>query len=509
VTERSLSERTARNALFSAAAFAYPTVLTLIVLPVVLREIGPEAYGIFALATVFVGFLGLLALGTGPAVVKFVSEHSARDEADAVNEVVGTGILIYGAAGICGLGVALAAAEFLLEPAFGLFGSALADARFVFVVAGVGFFFTMPRTVLTAIPQALQRYDVSTMLTLALATVTAGGFMIAVLAGWGVRGLIVVAAGEQVAGTFAFAVASRWLVPTLRLRPRLRRSSLRRMWSFSVYTFAGNVSGLLLFHLGKLLLGALGTVTMVTYYAVPGSIAQRLHAAAVGLTSVTLPATSALEARGESERVRRLYVRATRLSTLLLASIALPMILLADPLLSAWIGQALAAESANVLRLLAVAYAFLGVAAAPYFIALGADRARSTAVASGAMAALNVPLALMLIPRAGATGAAAAFLLSTLPILVFIGYVERGVLGLRRSPWGATGVRVGVPLALQVAACVALEPFADRPAAVLAILLLVIPLPSVAYFALRTAPEEDRELVARVVRRAPAARPDP
>src|SRR5690242_564641 len=151
----------AKNSVYSFASFAFPVLLTVIVTPVILHYIGTTNYGIFALASIFVSFLGLLDFGMAPSVTKFVSERVAVEHDDEAGRVVGASMLFYIVIGLLGLAISLLIAFVFLDTLFSLSDSDASTATFVFVVGGIDFLLMMVLSPLAAVPQSLLRYDIT------------------------------------------------------------------------------------------------------------------------------------------------------------------------------------------------------------------------------------------------------------------------------------------------------------------------------------------------------------
>jgi O-antigen/teichoic acid export membrane protein len=244
------------------------------------------------------------------------------------------------------------------------------------------------------------------------------------------------------------------------------------MIAFSGYSFISNISGTVLFQLDKFVLGALAGVSAVTYYVVPGSVAQRLQGGVSRLTAVALPVSSDLHARGETEALRAFYVRATRALALVIVSLAVPAFIYARELLLQWVGSAFATTSFGTLRLLILTYAALALTALPYYLAFGIGRPQVAALFNVVTAAINVVLIVILVPRYGLIGAAAAYLASTVTVPWLVRYVERNLLELEKSPWPSLLARLSLVATGQAICCLLLRPLATGLPAVLCLLAL-------------------------------------
>jgi O-antigen/teichoic acid export membrane protein len=494
-----LTRRTARNSLFGFAGFLYPALVTLVVTPFVLHRLGVEGYGILSLAAVVAGFLALLDFGMAPSLVKFGAEFAATPKRRRINDLMGAGLLFYACVGIVGGTVLVALGLFFASNVFHLSAAARPDLRFALLVAAGQFVLAMLLTALSSLTIAFQRFDIALGVRFVLTTLTSALTVGALFLGFGLRGVIVAAALEPVAGLLLFRFINARLVPGFRPLPRWDPPLLRTIFSFSSYAFAAGVSGVILFQLDKLLLGTLSSVADVTYYVVPGNLAQRLHAAVSALTGVLLPLTSGLFARHDIEHLRALYTRATRLILLFLLSVAIPAFVFAHKILQYWIGAAFAEKSSLTFRILIGTYSVIALTAIPYYFALGSGRAKITAVYSAVAAAINVALMVVLIPRFGIVGAAVAYLISTVTVPGFLWYVETRVLALGVSVWPRLLGKLAVPAAVQVACCLLVLPLVGNLFELLTLLLVTMPVLGAAYFGLGFSEPADRQLLTRIL----------
>ena len=484
----------------NVVGFIYPTALAIVMTPLVLHYVGTSAYGVYALAIAFVSILGLLEFGAGIALMKLLPEHIADGDERAANEVMGSGIALYGLLAAAGAVVSFALAPFAPD-LFDVSPSLSAETQRAFVIAGVMFALTVMDNVFSSGLGALQAFGVTTRNTLAATTVSTAAIVLLLVGGLGLDGLMIGLALQPLVSLVLDARAVRVRLPYLRFAPRWDRRHVGRLATLSTYVLIGNVSGLVLFQFDKFYLGVVNGAAVVAFYVVPGGLAAKLHSAAASLTSVSLPAASELFARGEPERVRVLYRRATWLTTLILTSIAVPAIFFSHSLLQYWVGTDFAEKSTSVLQILICTYLLLSFSAIPYWLAMASGHLRCTGVFNGATAVINVVAILILVPMHGLVGAAIAYLVSMITVPCFSWYVERRALGLQRSPWPGIVWRLAIGVAAQVAVCLALRGLASNLATTVALVLLCVLVAPVVLYALRLIEVEDRLLLSRVLRR--------
>jgi O-antigen/teichoic acid export membrane protein len=500
LTPPSLAERRSpvANSLFDVVGFLYPLVLTIVLTPVILHFIGTEEYGIFALAMVFVTFLGLIDFGMGPVVGRFLAASLATSDYAEARSVLGTGIVVYSAVGLVGASAAAAFGIFVVPRILSLSPELDDTAAFVMSVAGLGFLVSALLNPVGAIPGALQRFDVVATARVVSTSLGAVASVLVLWLGFGVRGLITVTVMQSALMLILVARARR-LLPAVPLRPAWQPAVLRKMISFSGYSFVSNLAGSLLFQVDKFVLGALTNVSVVTYYVVPGNLAQRLHTGVARLTGVALPVSTDLHARGEKEALRTFYLRATRVVALVNVSFAVPAFIFAREILLEWVGPEFATTSFGTMRLLILTYVALSLTALPYYFTLGVGRPQVSAGFNVATAVINVVLIVILIPPFGLVGAAVAYLASTVTVPFLIVYVERRLLELDSSPWPSLLARLSLVATGQAIACLLLRPHPDGLLQLLGVLILAVAIAPMLAVVTGYVTPQDRATVKRLV----------
>lgn len=449
--------RALRNSGYAIVEFAWPLVLALLVTPYVVHGLGTAAYGVLSIVAVTLGFFGLLDLGIGGAAMRAVAQHFERQEYGDAGRVLGTAITVYLAVGVGGAILLALLTPLLVTRVLSVPADVQRPAIAAFLVSAIGFPVTLVVGALASVPKAAQRFDLSTRVALLATTVGPVAVVAAIalrlgLAGVAVASLLV----NLAAGSIYYAVAHR-LLQGASIPLRLDRGLLGGLASFAGWFLLASFGVTILYQLDKLLLGALLSVSAVTYYVVPGNLANRIQGILAAATQIVFPATSALLARGNPEALVRLYRDGTRLTFLLAACLGVPMAVFARPFLAAWVGQDFADRSSSAMVLLVCTYVLLGLTGVVWGLAFGAGRAKANAVFAVGMGAFDIALLLLLVGPYQVTGAAAAYLASAaLGVPALIAYVERQVIGLSGWAFLAEYARVAPAIVIQAGAGLAL-----------------------------------------------------
>ena len=399
--------------------------------PFILHEVGAAQYGLWVLVASVLAYGQLFDLGINHAVIKYTAEYRARGDDATASSLIATALWIYLA-----IGAVLVVAGYLLAPSIvSLFNVPAADqdtARTLVRVTAVGLAVDLPAATAFGVLQGLHRFDLTNLIGSIAMLVLAAATVAVLLLGGGIIGMAAITIPLTLVWQVPAILAIRRLAPGMRFGLRgARRSHVRAVASFSGALVGINVADTVKTKSSEIVIGAALPVAAVA----PFSLARRLSELPELLTfqfaRVLMPLSSHLHAGGEDQVLRGIFVTATRVTIGMFCAIAVPMVLLADRLLSAWVGEAYA-KDADVLVILL----FAGLAKASMFPTLlmlqGMDRHRPLMVFALGSAALNLVLAVSLVGPLGVTGVAWATLIATgVELMVALPFALR----VNRLPW--------------------------------------------------------------------------
>lgn len=420
--------RIARNVGYNFAAQTWLLVLAIVTTPIIVRELGVEMFGLYALMASVIGYFALLDFGLGLATVKFVSEHHGRADAAAVQRIASNSVGAFLALGTAGAAVIVVLAPHVVG--WLDVSPELADvARTSLYVAGLAFLTTMAVAAFASFPNALERMDLTNRRAIVFGTATSAGTVVLLLLGYGLLEIVVLSVVVTALAAVSLAAVTRRLLPDVSFRPRFDRATLSLLGRFGALKFANQVATHTVYHLDKFLVAALVSVTAAAYYAIPVLIAQRLAALVGNVSSAFLPAASALHGEGDTTRFDELYFRATKAVATAVLPIASLVFFFAEPILELWLNDAFAANATLPLQILIVGYAANALTTIPAVAADSRGRPGVTTAFSLGSALVNVAFSLLLIPPFGIVGASCAILLNSALVLPpFLWYVHRRVL---------------------------------------------------------------------------------
>jgi len=266
--------------------------------------------------------------------------------------------------------------------------------------------------VFAGIVQGLQRLDIFASRTVVLSTFTSVAQVAAVTLGGGLRWLVLATVIVSVLSFVIFVVAARRLLPGVSLRPRFDPKAIRELADFAVFRFINQASGQVTFQLDPIIIGIFQPVATVAFYAVPLSVTQKFHVVEDSVASAYFPAAVELHSRSEIERLNRLYLTAIKLVFVAMAFLIVICAGYAHAILSAWVGPDIADHASGIFALLAIGYGLSALIGIPSQAADATGHQRWTAAFAVGSAVIQLGLALILVPRLGPIGAAAALVIN-------------------------------------------------------------------------------------------------
>jgi O-antigen/teichoic acid export membrane protein len=168
----------------------------------------------------------------------------------------------------------------------------------------------------------------------------------------------------------------------------------------------------------------------LTYYAVPGSLTEKIQGTVTSLSGILFPLTSQMLEQGRHDELRQMYRRAMTVIMLLASALAASIAIFGQKILLYWVGPEIAATSTPILYWLVPTYFLLAIFMPLTNFLGGLGKTKFLALSSLSMAALNIVLLFVLLPRYGVLGAAVAYFGSLLPLVGVIYYIEKYYFGL-------------------------------------------------------------------------------
>jgi O-antigen/teichoic acid export membrane protein len=335
--------RVFRNTLFTGAVGVFALLANFFVIGIAVHRLGKGPFGVLTLALAFslsAGFLSISDLGLQSGVTRFIADADGRGQRERIGELASSALAVLSMAAVAAVAFLLVLSVVAGHIFTNVHGAPLQnDLHLLLILFAVEAFFGLPALAFLGVLQGLQQYgwvkviDLSRQIlytVLALVVLSRGGGVVAFGATM-ISGTLFAAVG--------YAIAARVLCPELRISPRLvNRAALRPLLGFSGWVFVTRISGVIWAQMDTLILSVLVGINVLTGYSVIARLESAVSYPLSFTAAAVVPAAANLLAIKSRVRLRELLIRGTRYTLAISIPVTVAAMVLARPLIVAWVG---------------------------------------------------------------------------------------------------------------------------------------------------------------------------
>lgn len=443
-----------RNVLANYFGQAYAAVMALAFVPLYIKYLGIEAYGLIGIFVVLQAWLTLLDMGMKPALAREMARFTGGGlDAQSVWDLLrSVEVIALGIAALTGVGMYLSSAwlanswvrpeqlsEDAVVQAFVLMGLVVA-ARFV-------------ENIYTNSIAGLQRQVLQNAITIVMATLRGlGSVAVLVWVSPTIEAFFIWQGMVSVATALIFMGVVYKILPNPPRAARFSLSEIRNIWKFAAGMMGITFLTLLLTQIDKILLSRLLTLEAFGYYSLAAVVASGLHIMTAPVASAFYPRFTELITRRDELILREAYHLGAQLVTVLMGSAAVILIVFCERILLLWTADPeLTARVAPIAGVLALGTCLNCLLWIPYQMQLAHGWTSLTIRINTVAAILLVPTILWVVPAYGAIGAAWVWVILNSGFLVFsIYFMHRRLLPTEKWLWYRQDIVI--PLVVIIAA---------------------------------------------------------
>ncbi len=309
-----------------------------VLVPIVLRYLSREDYGLWATLGQVLGYLALLDMGMANAVVRQTARVRASGDQDGANRMASTAIALY-----CVLGLIFLVAGLLvcaLLPHWSAIPSERTRvATIILVIMVVYSALSFPLRVASSVLKGYQ-YMAAANLTDFVANLLSPLMAVVLLAtGFG---LIALPLGSVIAGLLASVSAFiilRRVVPQLSIKWRfVSRREARTIFSWSWLFFLNNIAVAVIYQTDNLVVASGVGLAAVTIYTLTSRLPMYAMPLIFTLGDSCHPGAFELYEQGKLERLKEVYLRVMRLTAAAGLTVAVVAIAFNESFMRLWVG---------------------------------------------------------------------------------------------------------------------------------------------------------------------------
>jgi O-antigen/teichoic acid export membrane protein len=400
-----------RNLVAGLGGSVLTAVVGLAVVPLYLKYLGIEAYGLIGFFATMQALFQLLDMGLAHTLNREIARYSVESKWLQAGNLLHTLAAIYWSIALCIAVIIFGSSNYIATHWVNADKLSEAVVQNAVQLIGISIACRWPIGLYQGALNGLQLNTVTSGVAVAMSVVGGGG---AVLLLAFVSATLEVFFVWQACVGLASALALRAFAKKAinsESRSRFDVEEIRRVWRFASGVMIISLSAILFTQVDKVILSKLLSLADFGGYMLATAISGSLYFLIVPLFNVLYPRFSMLVAKGDDSELRLLYRVGMRLVAAVLFPVAFVLVAFSQDIVSVWTGdQALAQSVAPVLSLLSAGTALHCVMYFPYALQLAYGVPRLTLQINLLLIAALVPITIVLALRFGAVGGALAWL---------------------------------------------------------------------------------------------------
>lgn len=435
-----------RNVVANLAARVWSNLLNIALVPLYLKFLGIEAYGLVGIFLTLQTMSAYLDFGLGPATVRMIARLSIdEEERHRQRNLIRTMEVLYWPMGIT-LGVIIA----LLAPVIAtqwVRAEHLSDATIARSIGwmGVAVAVQFPTAIYSGAIGGLQRQVLMNAIVTVVGTIRAAGAVIVLwLVSPTIEAFLIWQAICGALQTAAFLIATWVVLPRANAPARFDRRELREIWKFAVASAGLAATTALFLQADKIVLSKVLPLGLFGHYTLAMSLAGILLTAYAPIATAFYPRFSQLTKDEAHPALASTYHLGSQLVVALVLPATAVLVFFSHELIRVWTRSGeLATQVATITALCGLGMMLLVLAELPNFLRLAFGWVSLSLRARLASVVLLVPVLVLGAKYAGVAGAAAGWCVVTfLNLIVTVVMMHRRVLTGELVTWAGRGLLV-------------------------------------------------------------------
>jgi len=368
----------ALNVFWNLLGNGIPMLVAIVAIPILIEGLGLERFGMLTLAWMVVGYFSLFDLGLGRALSKLVAENLGRGEDNELPSLIWTGMSLMMALGFLAAVFLAILSPWLVSSLLNIPLKLQPETLIAFYLLAASIPIVTITTGLRGILEAHQRFDYVNLVRVPLGMLTFLGPVAVLSFSNSLVPIVAILVIGRLLPLCVYVVLCLKVEPILQSSFSISRTMARRLIAFGGWITVSNIVGPLMTYMDRFLIGAVATLTAVSYYATPYEIIMKLGIITGAIMGVMFPAFATLLAQ-DAARAGNLFHRTLKSIFLIIFPVVFIIVVFAHEGLTLWLGSEFAENSTIVLQLLAIGVFINSHAHVPYGLLQAAGRADITA----------------------------------------------------------------------------------------------------------------------------------
>lgn len=315
-------------------------LLNLIAIPVLIKNVGAEGFGIILFANVLVGYFSILDLGISQGLTKFVAEYRAKKNFEMLKSIINTSLFFYF---FIGLFVAFSITLIVLFDGLELFNiseDSYHVAKNIFLLAGVLALFAWPKIAMEGAFRGIQKFSILN-LTIGIGRVLSVSLAI-VLALFGAPLEYIFLAfnlDKLILFFWQYKLLAKHMDYWKFEISTVSMHTFKMIFAFSGWIMLGQIAVMLEYQSDQFILASMVSVSAITTYTIVFFLFQLIQQVSGLAASAVMPAVAETKARSDHDTVDFFVLYGSKYHNVLFVPLVIVCYYMAEPFIRLWVGD--------------------------------------------------------------------------------------------------------------------------------------------------------------------------
>lgn len=418
------------NILASYISQIYLIVISIAILPIYIKYMGAEAYGLVGFFAMLQGLFNLLDFGLTPTISRQTAQYNAGVET-ALNfrRLFRALSLIFTVIAVLGGGTLFLSDDYIALHWLNLDNLEIEEVLFCLQVMAICVALRWMTGLYRGVISGFERIVWLSVANSIIATLRFLGVLLYMYYfGFTIQSFFIFQLAIAIVEFIVLAVKSHQLLPKTTVHETIGWSvkPVKPLLGFALTIAITSSVWVLFTQLDKFVLSGVLSLADYGYFTLAVLVAGGILQLSAPISAPIMPRMARLVGEGKHEQMRQVYLNATQFIAVIVVTAGIVLAGVARPVLYAWTGDSnLAAQAAPILQLYALGNAILALGAFPYYLQYAKGKLKYHLIGSIISVIVLIPSVVWAAFHYGAVGAGWVWLLTQLVYLVFwVSYVH-------------------------------------------------------------------------------------
>ncbi|WP_111885183.1 oligosaccharide flippase family protein [Acinetobacter sp. CFCC 11171] len=419
------------NVLASYASQIYLVIISIAILPIYMKYMGAEAYGLVGFFAMLQGLFSLLDFGLTPTISRQTAQYNAGAEtALGFRQLFRSLSVIFTGIACIGGGLLFYFNHYIAEHWLKLENLAMSDVLFCLQIMAICVALRWMTGLYRGVISGFERIVWLSVINIVIATLRFPGVLLYMYCfGFTVKSFFIFQLIVAVLEFTILAFKAQILLPKLNQSARIGWSlqPVKPLLSFALTIAFTSSVWVLLTQLDKFVLSGILPLSEYGYFTLAVLVAGGILQIGAPISSAIMPRMARLHGEQKQKELKQVYLGATQFVASIVVTAGIVLAILAKQVLYAWTGDiTLAEKAAPILQLYALGNSILTLGAFPYYLQYAKGNLKLHFIGNLVTAIVLIPAIIWAAKNYGAIGAGWAWVLIQATYVTFwVSYVHK------------------------------------------------------------------------------------